>query len=238
MHLQDGPQLDLSAQVARVVKEKTRPWKSLIALVLAIVAAGGSGWAHHYFNHFFNTDPQTIPSQLIAAGSALAFAVFGSIATYGLSGQARSGLELSHSSASHAAVVRYALLLIGALTTLVITLGLFGIPIGQLVLGGALTSVVFGLAAQQSLGNVFAGLVLLIARPFHVGDAIRLRAGALGSTGVIDGTVTEIGITYVRLDTGESVMAIPNSMALAAVAGPLPESGEPPAAQSGRGLGA
>lgn len=223
MYLRDRPQLDLSVQVARAVKDKTRPWKSLIALLLAIIAAGVSGWAHHYFRHFFDTsDPQTIPSQLIAAGCALAFAAFGGMATYGLSGQARNMLEKSHSSASHAAMVRYALLLIGALTTLVITLGLFGIPIGQLVLGGALTSVVFGLAAQQSLGNVFAGLVLLIARPFHVGDSIRLRAGALGSTGMIDGVVTDIGITYVRLDTGESVMAVPNSMALAAIAGPVP----------------
>jgi small-conductance mechanosensitive channel len=225
MHLQDGPQHDLSIQVARAVKEKTRPWKSLIALLLAIIAAGVSGWARHYFPHFFDTsDPRTIPPQLIAAGCALGFAASGGMATYGLSGQARSALERGHSSASHAAMVRYALLLAGALTTLVITLGLFGIPIGQLVLGGALTSVVFGLAAQQSLGNVFAGLVLLIARPFHVGDSIRLRAGALGATGIVDGTVTEIGITYVRLDTGDSVMAVPNSMALSAIAGPIPSA--------------
>ncbi|MBO0803502.1 MAG: mechanosensitive ion channel [Nocardiopsaceae bacterium] len=223
MHLQDGPQRDLSVQVARTVKDKTRPWKSLIAFVLAIAAASVSEWARQYFPHFFDTNqPQTIPSQLISAGCALAFAAFGGMATYGLSGQARQALEKSHSSTSHAAMVRYALLLIGALTTLVITLGLFGIPIGQLVLGGALTSVVFGLAAQQSLGNVFAGLVLLIARPFHVGDSVRLRAGALGATGMIDGTVTDIGITYVRLDTGESVMAVPNSMALSTVVGPIP----------------
>lgn len=223
MRLQDGPQFDLSVQVARAVKRKTRPWRSLIAFFLAVVAAGVSGWARPQFGQFFDTSrPHTIPIQLICAGCAIAFALFGSMATYGLAGQARTVLERGHSSASHAAMVRYALLLIGALTTLVITLGLFGIPIGQLVLGGALTSVVFGLAAQQSLGNVFAGLVLLIARPFHVGDAIRLRASAIGATGFIDGTVIEIGITYLRLDTGESVMAVPNSMALAAISGPPP----------------
>jgi len=223
MHLQDGPQLDLSVQVARAVKRKTRPWKSVLALLIAVAAAGVSGWSRQYFPHFFDTSaPGTIPSQLICAGCALAFALFASVGTYSLSGQIRSILEMSHSSASHAAMVRYALLLIGALSTLVITLGLFGIPIGQLVLGGALTSVVFGLAAQQSLGNVFAGLVLLIARPFHVGDAIRLRASALGASGMLDGTVTEIGITYVRMDTGECVMTVPNSMALAAISGPIP----------------
>jgi Mechanosensitive ion channel len=77
-----------------------------------------------------------------------------------------------------------------------------------------------GIAAQQALGNVFAGLVLLVARPFQVGDAIRLRAGALGGT--LDGTVTDIGITYLRFDTGGSVMSIPNSQVLNAVVGPIP----------------
>lgn len=219
MHLQDGPQSDLSVQVTRLVKEKARPWKSIIALLIAFAAAGTSGWARSHFTHFFG--PTAPVSQIIAAGCAVAVAAFGSMATYGLSGQARSVLQ-AHSSASHAAVVRYALLLVGGLITLVTTLGLLGIPVGQLVLGGALTSVFVGIAAQQSLGNVFAGMVLLLARPFHVGDAVRLRAGALGATGMIDGTVTEIGITYVRLDTGKTVIAIPNSMALASVVGPLP----------------
>jgi small-conductance mechanosensitive channel len=219
MHLHDGPQLDLSAQVARTVKEKTRPWKSVIALILAIVAAGTSGWAHQHFKHFFASDG--LGWQAVAVACAVAVAVFGSMASYGLSGQARSVLE-TRTSPSHAAVVRYALLLIGAIITLVTTLGVFGIPIGQLVLGGALTSVFVGIAAQQSLGNVFAGMVLLLARPFRVGDAVRLRAGVLGSNGILDGTITEIGITYVRLDTGKSVMAIPNSTALASVVGPLP----------------
>lgn len=218
MHLQDGPQLDLSAQVARV-REKTRPWKSVIALTLAIAAAVTSGWAHSAFREFFT--PDHVPKQIIAAGTAAAFCMFGSVATYGLSGNARSVLE-PRTGRSHAAVVRYFLLLVGAFTTLVVTLVLFRVPVGQLVLGGALTSVFVGIAAQQALSNVFAGIVLLLARPFRVGDAIRLRAGALG--GELDGTVTEIGITYVRLDTGASVMAVPNSQVLNAVVGPLPRS--------------
>ena len=69
------------------------------------------------------------------------------------------------------------------------------------LLGGALTSVFVGIAAQQSLSNVFAGIVLLLARPFRVGDSIRLQAGALG--GQISGTIVEVGITYVRLATSD-----------------------------------
>jgi small-conductance mechanosensitive channel len=121
-------------------------------------------------------------------------------------------------------VAGYAILIVGAFTTLVITLELFAVPVGQLVLGGALTSVFVGIAAQQALGNVFAGLVLLFARPFQVGDAIRLQAGALGGT--LDGIVTDIGITYVRFDTDGSVMSIPNSQVLNAIVGPIPPDEE------------
>ncbi|HSZ39664.1 MAG TPA: mechanosensitive ion channel domain-containing protein [Trebonia sp.] len=218
MHLQDGPQLDLSAQVAKV-KEKTRPWKSIIALTLAIVAAIVSAWARHRDSaHIFGAG---LPSEIIAAGCAAAFCVLGSVATYAVAGQTRSVLA-RRAAPSHAAVVRYFLLLIGAFTTLVVTLVLFGVPVGQLVVGGALTSVFVGIAAQQALGNVFAGIVLLLAHPFRVGDAIRLRAGAIGGT--IDGTVTDIGITYVRIDSGGSVMSIPNSQVLNSVVGPLPKS--------------
>lgn len=216
MHLRDAQELDLTLQVAKV-REKTRPWKSIIALILAIAAASASAWAHLAFGKF--NDPNELPRQITAAGTAAAFCVFGSMATYGLSGQARDVLQ-PRAGASHAAVVRYTLLLVGGFTTLVVTLLLFKIPVGQLVLGGALTSVFVGIAAQQALGNVFAGIVLLLSRPFRVGDNIRLRAGALG--GQMEGVVTEIGITYVRLDTGGSVMSVPNSQVLNAVVGPVP----------------
>jgi hypothetical protein len=73
---------------------------------------------------------------------------------------------------------------------------------------------------------VFAGLVLLVARPFKVGDAIRLQAGGLG--GELDGIVTDIGITYVRFDTDGSVVSIPNSQVLNAVVGPIPPEPENP----------
>ena len=157
--------------------------------------------------------------EIVAAATAVAFLVFASAATIGLSGKAGSILK-PVMGASHAAVVRYALVLIGAVTTLLVTLGLFGVPIGQLLLGGALTSVFVGIAAQQALSNVFAGLVLLLAHPFKVGDSIRLRAGAM--SGEIGGTVNEIGITYLRLGTLDGVLSIPNSLVLGAIVGPLP----------------
>jgi len=215
--VQNGRQIDVSAQVERV-KRKTRPWKSIIALLLAIAAAVIS---HQARNDTFTTNHVT--NQFIAYGSAVLFLVFGSTATYGLAGKSRELLEPTAGPA-HSAIVRYAILIVGAFTTLVITLVLFGVDVSQLILGGAITTVFLSIAAQQALGNVFAGLVLVFARPFHVGDPVRLQAGALGGT--LDGIVTDIGITYVRFHTDGSVMSIPNSQVLNAVVGPIPPEAE------------
>ena len=210
--MQNGRQIDLSEHVERV-KRRARPWKAIIALLFAIAAAVISSQARNGSLTGYPAD------RFIWAGTAVAFLVFGSIATYSLAGKVRELLQ-PRAGTAHAAVAGYIILIIGAFTTLVITLELFSVPVGQLVLGGALTTVFVGIAAQQALSNVFAGLVLLFARPFKVGDAIRLQAGALGGT--LDGIVTDIGITYVRFDTDGSVMSIPNSQVLNAVVGPIP----------------
>ena len=221
--MHDAKQVDLSAQVERV-KRKTRPWKSIIALLLAIAAAVISHRASHGRSiTFLNTSQLT--NTFIIYGTGVLFLVFGSVATYGLAGKSRELLE-PKAGAAHSAIVRYAILIVGAFTTLVITLVLFGVDVRQILLGGAVTTVFVSIAAQQALGNVFAGLVLVFARPFQVGDAIRIRAGALGGT--LDGIVTDIGITYVRFATDGSTMSVPNSQVLNAVVGPIPSATQAP----------
>ena len=228
MWQRNGSPMDLSAQVARV-REKSKPWKSIIALILAIAAVTASKWARFELQPSGTLSPNSRPIlEVIAPVGAGAFGAFGSMATYGLSGQVHHVL-VERAGESHAGVVRYFLILIGAFATLIITLELFSVPVGQLVLGGALTSVFVGIAAQQALSNVFAGIVLLMARPFKVGDNIRLRAGALG--GQFDGIVTDIGITYVRLNAGGSIMSVPNSQVLNAVVGPVPNAPPPDISQ-------
>ena len=210
MDLQEQRQLDLAGQVAKV-RKRARPWRAIIALVLAFVAAGISYAAGHRLDYLF--EPGRLGRSIVTASAACAFLLFAMGAVVGLASKARQALQPATGSA-HAAVVRYAIVLVGTIGTLVITLALFKIPVGQLVVGGALTTILIGIAAQQSLSNVFAGIVLLLSRPFNVGDPILLRSGALG--GQIEGMVTEIGITYVRVDTGTGMMSLPNSQVLAA----------------------
>jgi small-conductance mechanosensitive channel len=87
--------------------------------------------------------------------------------------------------------------------------------------GGALTAVVLGLAAQQTLGNLIAGMVLLSARPFRVGERVRLQAGAIGGT--IEGVVSSLGLLYTTLARGEDRVMIPNGLVLNAAVVPLLE---------------
>lgn len=120
------------------------------------------------------------------------------------------------------AVIRYAIVLLGGLATILIAFQLFGIAVTELLVGGAFATVLVGIAAQQSLSNVFAGLVLLLARPVDLGDRVWIKSGPLG--GELRGTVTEIGITYVRLDTPNGPLHLPNSQVLASAIAPVVSS--------------
>ncbi len=104
---------------------------------------------------------------------------------------------------------------------LLIALNVAGLQLQTLAVGGAFTAVVFGLAAQQTLGNVIAGTVLLSARPFRVGERVRFQAGAVG--GSVEGTVSSLGLLYTTLSRGEDRVLIPNNVVLAAAVVPLRE---------------
>jgi small conductance mechanosensitive channel len=120
-----------------------------------------------------------------------------------------------------AGTVGFIIRLLTIAITLLIALGVAGVNAGGLIAGSAFTAVVLGLAAQQTLGNLFAGLVLLTARPFRVGERVRLQAGALG--GVHEGVVSSLGLMYTTLARGEDRIMIPNNGVLSAVVVPVRE---------------
>jgi len=104
---------------------------------------------------------------------------------------------------------------------LILALSVAGASFQSLAVGGAFTAVIIGLAAQQTLGNVIAGMVLLTARPFRVGQRIRFQAGSIG--GQIDGTVSSLGLLYTNVLRGSEQVMIPNTAVLASVIVPLRE---------------
>jgi small-conductance mechanosensitive channel len=104
---------------------------------------------------------------------------------------------------------------------LIVALDVAGVHAQTLALGGAFTAVVFGLAAQQTLGNVIAGTVLLSARPFRVGERVRLQGGGLA--GQVEGTVSSLGLLYTTFARGEDSIMVPNSVVLNVAVIPLHE---------------
>jgi len=102
-----------------------------------------------------------------------------------------------------------------------VALRIAGLKPEALAVGGAITAVVFGLAAQQTLGNLIAGLVLISARPFSVGDRVRLQAGGLA--GQVEGVVASLGLLYTTFAQGEDSIMVPNNVVLSAAVVPLRE---------------
>jgi small conductance mechanosensitive channel len=109
-----------------------------------------------------------------------------------------------------------------AMTAVVIlALRIAGVNASTLAVGGAFTAVLLGLAAQQALGGIFAGIVLQSTRPFRVGERVRLVGGALA--GSIEGTVTSLGLFYTTLSQGADRLLVPNNVLLSLVVVPLRE---------------
>jgi small conductance mechanosensitive channel len=104
---------------------------------------------------------------------------------------------------------------------LLVALRAVGVEAQALAVGGAFTAVVFGLAAQQTLGNMIAGTVLLSARPFRVGERVRLQGGQLA--GQVEGTVSSLGLLYTTFASGEDSILVPNSVVLNVAVIPLRE---------------
>jgi small-conductance mechanosensitive channel len=119
-----------------------------------------------------------------------------------------------------AGTVGFLIRLVTMAIAVIAALSVAGVTSQTLAVGGAFTAVIFGLAAQQTLGNVFAGMVLISARSFRVGDRVRLQAGAIG---IQEGIVSQLGLLYTTLTSGSDQIMIPNNQVLAAVVVPLTE---------------
>jgi small-conductance mechanosensitive channel len=195
----------------------------MFALVIAVVGAAAAASAKgHVVVSITDVSKSTLThtEKIVFISGGAAFFAFGMIAVIGLAGVAKGALEPVVGKA-HAGIIRYVLLVAGVFTILTLSLALLGVDPRQLLVGGAVTGVLLGIAAQQSLANIFAGLVLLFAHPFRVGDRVRFRSGAI--SGPLEGVVTDLSLTYVSLQTDDGRVLVPNSQALASPVLLVPE---------------
>ena len=86
----------------------------------------------------------------------------------------------------------------------VLVLGTFGVEMTSFIAFLAAGGFAVGLAMQGTLSNFSAGVMLLIFRPFKVGDFVEV--------GGVSGTVVEIGIFNAELNTSDNIrIVVPNS---------------------------
>ncbi len=73
----------------------------------------------------------------------------------------------------------------------------------------SIASIVIGLAAQGTLGNLVAGFALLLYRPVHVGDQVQLNTPKGVMTAKVESLT--LGYTFLR-DDEENQIIVPNSV--------------------------
>ena len=92
---------------------------------------------------------------------------------------------------------------LGYVLVILLAVATVGVPIASIIAVLASCGLAVGMALQGSLANLAGGIMLLVFRPFHVGDFI--------SDGTHDGTVREITLFYTTIDTLDNLrVTLPN----------------------------
>lgn len=107
-------------------------------------------------------------------------------------------------------LVRRGLSIAWILVTAVIVLGLLGVDTAGLVTFVAAVGLAFSLAIQDILRNFFAGVYLLLERPFRVGETIKVKDQ--------QGIVENIGVRTTTLRTTDNIhVLVPNAIVFSEV---------------------
>ncbi len=95
-------------------------------------------------------------------------------------------------------------------TAVIIALDTLGVNVMPFIAGAGVMGVAVGFAAKDTLSNVIAGILLIIDRPFEIGDRIEVWSAPAGSASW--GDVIDIGLRATRIKTTDNIVVIiPNN---------------------------
>jgi small-conductance mechanosensitive channel len=155
----------------------------------------------------------------------------GFIATLHVFSSLSDELILTHGDTKHTRSLANTIRYVGFFAATLVFLFYMRVDAQLLLVGGSVGGIVLGFAAQKTVENVFAGVVVLTSKQFEIGDRILIVSADLPKTYVTfpaykfysqdyliqgyDAVVEEIGIffTKVTLEKGLS-MTLPNSFFL------------------------
>lgn len=204
-----------SAGLSEELEPQAAPRRARLRLLLALLVLTGTLFA-------YSRRGEIAPGyeMWVRIATILVVVLAGSAAAQWL-GRWVSGSLYRRLDPATAGTLGFLLRLVSVGAVAILALRIAGVTAATLAVGGAFTAIIVGLAAQQTIGNVFAGIVLQSTRPFRVGQRVRLVGGALA--GSLEGTVGSLGLFYTTLVHGADRLQVPNSVLLTLVVVPLRE---------------
>jgi small conductance mechanosensitive channel len=142
------------------------------------------------------------PTVGVALGLLVFFAVLARVAQFAalrLVRRRRAHVALGELLAS---VAHLSLNALGVITAL----GTLGVNITGIVAGLGLTGFALGFALKDSISNLLAGVMILLYRPFEVGDRIDVSG--------LSGIVVHVDLRYTELDNEKERVLVPNAKML------------------------
>lgn len=117
------------------------------------------------------------------------------------------GLDKSKVDLTAAKFIKQCIKIVLYVILLIVVLSMLGIPTTSVITVVGTAGVAIGLALQDSLSNVAGGFILMITKPFKIGDYIIVNG--------VEGVVAQISIIHTRLDSvSNQAIFIPNGQAV------------------------
>ncbi len=156
-----------------------------------------------FFNNLVNGILNAIPTVLFA----ILVLIIGLLLTKFCLWLISKGLEKSKVDLTVTKFVKQCAKIVLYVLVLIVVLSMLGIPTTSVITVIGTAGVAIGLALQDSLANVAGGFILMVTKPFKIGDYIIING--------VEGVVAQISILHTRLDSATNqAIFIPNSQAV------------------------